>query len=172
MKPGLWQRLDRLARNLTPFGLAVALVVVGQVPLHLPGFALVVPLMPLIAVYHWGLYRPDLMTPPAVFLVGLLQDLLSGAPVGLHALVMLTVYGVLVTQRRYFFGKAFAIVWLGFAVVGAGALIQAWVLGSAFHVALLDPAPFAVQFLTTLFVYPFLGGLFLAWQRAILPAPS
>ncbi len=172
MKPGIWQRLDTLARDLTPFGLAVVLVIIGQVPFHLPGFARVAPLLPLVAVYHWSIHRPDLMTPLAVFLVGLLQDLLSGAPVGIHALVLLTVYGVLVSQRRFFFGKAFPIVWLGFALVGAGAMVQAWVLGSAFHVTPLDPTPFGIQFLTTLCFYPLLAAMFLAWQRAILQAPA
>ena len=67
MKSHFWQRIDFIMRSLTPFVLTLVLVVLGQVPLHIPGFAEVAPILPLMAVYHWAIYRPDLLPASAVF---------------------------------------------------------------------------------------------------------
>ena len=48
MKPSIWLRLDRWARQLTPFGFTFILVVVSVIPLQVPGFARVVPFLALI----------------------------------------------------------------------------------------------------------------------------
>ena len=72
---------------------------------------------PLMAVYHWAIFRPRLLPAYAVFLAGLLQDILSGAPLGVNALVFLVAYGVVLSQKKFFTGKSFLILWLGFALV-------------------------------------------------------
>jgi rod shape-determining protein MreD len=170
MKPSVWLRLDNLARSLTPFALGLVLVIVSVVPMQIPGFARVVPLLALIAVYHWTIFRPDLMPVYAVFLIGLMQDLLSGGPLGVNALVFLTVYGVVLWQRRFFVGKSFMITWLGFAIVGAGAAVQSWVLVSAYNVSLVDPRAMVHQYGLTLGFFPILAFGFLRWQQAFLKA--
>ena len=49
-------------------------VVVSVVPLNLPGFAIVTPSFALMAVYHWSIYRPDLLPQTAVFALGEIGD--------------------------------------------------------------------------------------------------
>ncbi len=168
MKPSLWHRLDALARRLTPFALTLILVVVGVVPLHITGLARVAPLLPLVAVYHWAIYRPRLLPAFAVFLIGLLQDPVSGTPIGVNALVFVGVYGIVLSQRRFFAGKSFAVVWLGFAVIAAGASLLSWILVSALNAALVAPRAVVFQYLVTLGVFPLLAWIFLRWQRAFL----
>ena len=51
MKPVFWSRLDTTARRLTPFGLTVLLVLINVLPLQMPGFARVMPLLPLMSIY-------------------------------------------------------------------------------------------------------------------------
>lgn len=168
MKPSPWHRVDALARHLTPFGLTLALVILGVLPLHVPGYERVVPLLPLMAVYHWSVHRPELLPAYAVFAIGLLQDSLGGAPIGVNAVVYLCVYGVVLSQRRFFVGKSFVIVWLGFAVVGAGAVGLSWLLVSAFNMTLVEPRAAVFQYLVTLGGFPLLAWAFLGWQRAFL----
>ena len=168
MKPSLWQRLDVLARKLTPFGLTMALVVLSVVPTHLPGFARIAPMLGLMAIYHWAIYRPDLMPAYAVFLLGLLQDILSGTPIGVNVVVFLTVYGVVLTQRRFFVGKSFVIGWLGFALVAAGAAVEGWILVSAFHATVIDPRALVYHYLVTLSCFPLLAWVLMLWQQAFL----
>ncbi len=168
MKPSLWHRMDVLARRLTPFGLTLVLVVIGVVPFHIPGFARVVPLLPLMAIYHWAIFRPELMPSYAVFAIGILQDTLTGAPIGVNAMVFLIVYGVVLSQQRFFVGKSFAIIWLGFALVAAGAAALSWVLVSAYNVTLVEPRAVLFQYLVTLGGFPLLAWLFTRWQQTFL----
>ncbi len=170
MKPSIWLRLDHWARRLTPFGFSLLLVVLNVIPLHIPGFARVAPILALIAVYHWAIYRPDLMPAYAVFIIGFLHDLLSGVPMGVHALVFLSVYGVVIWQRRFLAGKSFMITWLGFAIVGTGAAAQSWALISAYSGALVDPRALVHQYALTFGFFPILAWVFLRWQQAFLKA--
>ncbi len=168
MRPTLWTRLDNLARQLTPFGLTILLVIVSQVPLHFPGVARISPMLPLIAIYHWTIHRPDLMPPYAVFVIGLLVDFLAGTPVGVNAIVMLTVYGIIYSQRRFFLGKSFPISWLGFLLVSAGAAMLTWIFVSTFYVRLIRPDAMIFQYLVSLAIYPLPAWFFLRWQQIFL----
>lgn len=170
MSPTFWSKLDAWARQLTPFGLTMLLLLIGVVPLHVPGFGAVTPVLPLIAVFHWALYRPQLMPAVAVFAIGLLQDALTGTPIGVSAAVFVLVHGVVNTQRRFFFGKSFAIAWLGFALVSSAAFVLTWVLVSAFHGVLIQPQALFFQALLTLGCFPLLAWALLRWQIAFLRA--
>jgi rod shape-determining protein MreD len=104
----------------------------------------------------------------AVFLIGLFQDILTGAPIGVNAFVFLAVYGAVLSQKRFFIGKSFFILWLGFSLIAAGASVTSWVLLSAFHFTLVEPRTVFFQYLLTLGAFPAVAWLFLRWQRAFL----
>lgn len=133
MKAGVWRRLDALSRDLAPVALTLVLLLLSTVPLRVATFNVLMPSLPLIAIYYWLLYRPDLMPSGAVFAIGLLEDGLSGTPIGVTALVLTCVHAGVSVQRRFFAGKSFAIVWLGFAVVATLAYFLAWLLVCVFY---------------------------------------
>ena len=168
MIPSFWQRLDGLARNLTPFGQTLMLALLSVVPLHIPGFSRVAPLLAVMAIYHWTVYRPDLLPAVSVFLIGLLQDVLTAVPIGVNALVFLGIYGVVLTQRQFFASKSFAIVWLGFALIAAAAEVMTWALISIYHGTLIDARTMVVQYLVNLGCFPVLAWVFTRWQQAFL----
>lgn len=168
MSTALWQKLDQTARNLTPFFLTLALVILSVVPVRIPGYAEVAPVLALMSVYHWAIYRPNLMPLWAVFLLGVLQDLLSGMPLGLYILVFLTVYGVSLTQRRFFAGKSFFILWMGFVIIAFGAAVESWLLASAWNFTILKFESVFFQYLLSLGIFPIVAWIFLRWQQAFL----
>lgn len=168
MKPVFWTRMDTTARRLTPFALTVLLVLINVLPLHVPGFARVMPILPLMSVYLWAVHHPNLMPAYAVFIVGLLQDILTGAPLGVNVLAYLVVYGLVVWQRRFLVGKSFAVIWVGFSLVGLGAMVVSWMLVSVFHSVLAEPEAMAFQYLLSLGVFPLLSWLFMRWQQTFL----
>jgi len=168
MTSGLWQRMDLLARQLTPSILTLALVILNAVPLHLPELSRIAPLLPLMAIYHWAIFRPRLLPASVVFLTGVLQDVLGGTPVGVNALVFLAVYGAVLSQKRFLTGKSFAILWLGFALIAAGAMVLSWVVVSVLSVTLVEPRTVIFQYLLTLGLFPAVAWLLLLWQRAFL----
>lgn len=168
MTSGLWHRMDLLARQLTPSILTLALVLINALPLHVPGLARIAPLLPLMAIYHWAIFRPRLLPTSVVFLIGLLQDVLSGTPIGVNALVFIAVYGAVLSQKRFFTGKSFAILWLGFALIAAGAMALSWVAVSLLSLTLVEPRTVIFQYVLTLGLFPAVAWLLLRWQRTFL----
>lgn len=168
MKPSFWHRLDKFARDLTPFALTFVLLVIDAIPFHIPGFAEVAPLLPMIGIYFWAVYRPDLMPMFAVFTIGIMCDFLSGLPVGVSVLTFLAVQAAAMAQRAFFIGKSFIIVWLGFVIVAAGAMSLQWLLLSMLSGTFVDGRPALYQYGLTAAFFPFLAWLLTRWQHAFL----
>jgi rod shape-determining protein MreD len=168
MKPTIWRRLDTFARHLVPCVSIFALMLVGVVPLHIPALHPVAPALPLIAVFYWTLYRPDLLPAVTVFAAGLLQDILFDLPLGVSAFMLVLVHAAVSTQHRFFLGKSFGIVWLGFALVATAALALGWLVVCAYNGALIRPNAILFQVLTTIGFYPILSWLLLRCQAALL----
>jgi rod shape-determining protein MreD len=167
MKGTVWQRLDFVARNLTPLLVSLCLVVISVVPLRLPQVSFVIPTLALMAVYYWGLHRADILPAPAIFLIGILQDILSGGPLGVNTLIFLAVYGICVSQGRFFYGKSFLVVWWGFMVVAAGALAAEWALSSAFAGTIIAPRTVYFKYMITIAIYPVVAWFFARMQRTL-----
>ena len=168
MKPSFWERLDGQAKALTPFGIAVLLVLVNGLPFHMKGFVVVAPALPMMAIFHWAVYRPDLVPAHAVFAVGLLHDILAGMPLGVNALVYIAVYWGILSQRRFLYGKSFFIVWLGFAIVALMAQAATWFIVSIMLMSPLIANSLIHQYFVTLGVFPLLAWSLIKWQRAVL----
>jgi rod shape-determining protein MreD len=146
--------LARTSRGLVPAVTILLMLVVSLVPLSLPYFSQVAPAVTLIAVFYWTIYRPDLLPPVAVFVLGALQDLIVGTPLGMSALVLLLTSGFVSSQRRALIGKSFAIVWLGFAVTALGVALLSWVAASLYFLTLVRIVPVLVQGAVTVALYP------------------
>lgn len=163
-----WQRLDLIARNVTPFAFTVLLLIVGLVPWRLPYLPPIGISLVLVSVYYWAVHRPSALPAPAVFTVGLLADLLSGGFLGINVLVLLVVYAATVALRRWFVGAAFAIVWWSFAIVSSLALILAWAITWFLAGAAADFAPGISGTLFGIAAYPLLATFFARAQRTLL----
>lgn len=168
MQPSLLQRLDGVARALTPFVLTVLLLLFSMTPVRSAYLAPVMPSVVLIAVYYWSVFRPDLLPSGAVFLVGLLHDLVGGAPFGTGILAFLLVQAAVSAQRKFFATAGFALLWLGFAVLSAAAELLIWLLSSALIGRVVDPSPAMLQYAVTLAIYPCLFWLFGRAQQLLL----
>ncbi len=168
MKPSFGQRLDLITRNSIPVLLTLILVIINVIPLHVPSLSRVMPVLPLMAIYHWAIYRPQLMPPIAVFLIGACHDVLSGTPLGVNALVFLVVYGVVVSQQRFFVGKSFFVVWLGFGLIALGVSVVSWMLVSILALTIAEPKAVLFQFFMNFSFFPLLAWLFLRLQNTYL----
>lgn len=154
MKPSLFQRMDLWVRQLLPLGTTLTLLLVNVIPTRVPGFAGVAPVLVMMGVYYWTIYRPDLLSPLTAFLVGLAHDILSGTPLGVTAAVLLMVQGVTESQRRFFLGSGFAASWWGFGLVSLVAVSLQWVLVSAVFGQVLESRVVLFSYLMTLSLYP------------------
>lgn len=165
---GNWPRIDLALRRITPLLLTLALVILSQVPMQLPSVMPISPGFAVIAVYFWGLHQPDLIPAPAVFAVGIFQDILGGLPLGLNAFILLVLYGIVVSQRRYFFGKSFGVLWWGFATVAVVIGALEWAMMSVLSGTFLAVMPIVIEQLTTAALYPVVAYVFVLTHRSIL----
>jgi rod shape-determining protein MreD len=118
-------------------------------------------------VWFWSLFRPAAMAPPVVFAIGLLLDLLDWLPVGTGVLTLLIVHGVAQRWRRTLGRHGFALVWLAFAVVAAGAAALEWVATVVLTWRLVPPGAMVFQAVLTAALYPALAILFARAHRSI-----
>jgi len=167
MKGTPLQRLDQRVRHALPFVVTFLLILLVATPTRLPGFATIAPQLPLVAIYYWAIYRPDLLRPWMAFALGAVADIVGGTPVGISSLVFLAVIGVAGTQRRVL-GRSFLMAWWGFAMIGAGAVLLEWAMCSLILGALLPPQAAIFQFLMTMAFYPLLAWAFVRAQITLL----
>jgi rod shape-determining protein MreD len=121
-------------------------------------------------VFYWTIYRPDLLPPVAVFLCGITLDLLSGAPLGVAALVFLLTRVIVLPQRRFFVDRLFPFVWSGFTLLAAAVVAFLWLLGSFFAGAMLDMRAATLQWVLTVASFPAVAYLLMRVQRAFVPS--
>lgn len=119
------RRLEALARAVMPLVLAVLAMALAAGPTGIPGLVAAV-LLP--QVVYWSVTRPGAMSPPVVFLLGLLLDLLTLAPLGSGVLTLLLVHGAAVALRWRLARQGFALNWLAFAGFALGAALLCWLL--------------------------------------------
>jgi|YNPMSStandDraft_2_1061718.scaffolds.fasta_scaffold01131_5 rod shape-determining protein MreD len=163
----LLQRLDLAAHEAAPAALTLVLVLVSFLPPLVPGQPGLLPSALPASVFFWTLYRPRLMAPPAVFGLGLVQDLLSAAPLGVNTLLSLLLHAAVLTQRRVLVRQSFLIVWVAFALLAAALLSLGWLLRSILAVAVLPPLPALVELGLVVFLYPAYSWLFIRLERSL-----
>ena len=141
------------------------LLLLAAAPLDLPAQAQAQPAVALACVFFWSLHRPASMSPPAVFLLGLLTDLLGLTPPGVSVLILLGAHGLAVRWRERLARHGLLAVWLVFAAVAAGAAALEWAVVGLLSARLLPTRDALLQFGLTTGLYPALAALFSQAQR-------
>jgi rod shape-determining protein MreD len=123
-------------------------------PFGLWGQAALLPTVALTCVWFWSLFQPAAMSPPVVFLIGVLLDLLGYLPPGVGPLTMLTTYGIAQWLRRFLSQQGFAVIWLIFIGVACGIAAMNWALVSLLTFSLVPPGPVLFQAGLAAAMYP------------------
>ena len=168
MNIGIWQRLDVWARAAAPASVTLMLVLIGATPLQIPFLSAVLPPFALAAVYYWTVQRPDLMPFSVVFCIGLIQDILVGSPLGMHAFAFLIVQWLVLSQRRHVAGKPFLVLWWGFLGVAILASVLLWMAATLINGTPLPLQTAAISTLLQALLFPLPAWLMMQVQRAFL----
>ncbi len=158
-----------LARML-PIATTVLAAVIAILPLRVPGYAALTPAFTLMAVYHWTIYRPDLLPPVGLFGVGLAQDLLAGAPVGVGALMLLLARAAVLRYRRHCINRTFPFVWTGFTLLGVAAMLGLWALHCLIQLSFFDLRNTVFRTVLTIALFPVASFALGRTQRALMGA--
>jgi rod shape-determining protein MreD len=164
------QRVDNRVAQLLPIATTVFATVISIQPAPIPGYPALTPAFTLMAVYHWTIYRPDLLPPFALFLVGTTQDLLAGVTPGVTALVLLLARAVVLPHRRHFVNRLFPFVWTGFTMLTGGVMLFLWTLHSLLDGVLVDFRGTIFRAVLTISTFPIASFLLGRTQRTLMGA--
>jgi rod shape-determining protein MreD len=136
-----------------PFLCAVLGVVLSNFPIsYMDGIA-PPPILAFMPVYFWCLVRPDLMPPPAVLVVGALQDLLSGGPMGIWAASFIAAYALVDRERDAFAGLSGYGAILGFAAAMFVAGTSAYLIAAFSYDRFAPVMPIFLESVVTVVLY-------------------
>jgi rod shape-determining protein MreD len=155
----IFQRTEQLARAAGPSATLLLLILLNAVPLHVPYVSVAAPLFPLMALFHFSLFRPEYLPNWLALMFGLLIDVMSGGPLGVHGMVFLVTRYFVGNNQRFLADKPFLVIWFGYAVVSAAAVAGIWAFSALLMWRGIDPRPAVFQFLMSLAFYPFLSWL-------------
>jgi len=162
------ENLLSVLKTAAPMLLGFLGVIFLALPLRLFEGVAPTPIIPLVVVFFWSIYAPAYMPSVSVFLIGLLQDLLTGGPLGLWAVVYLVTQFVVMSQRSYFLGREQKVVWLGFTLAAASASLMLWLVMSLMSGVLLPVGGLLAQMAATILIYPLFGVAFGELHRRVL----
>ena len=77
---------------------------------------LVIPPLYLVPIFFWLVYAPQLMPLTVVFLIGIVKDVISGAPAGLSSLILIVLSVIVVSQADTLKQQVKTTLWGSFAV--------------------------------------------------------
>ena len=162
------ENLMRFMRAATPTLLGIFGVIILALPVRFAEGLVPTPIIPLVVVFFWSIYGPDYMPSVSVFFIGLLQDFLTGGPLGLWSVVYLATQFVVLSQRAYFLGRENKVVWLGFTMSALGASLILWLVMSLMAGTMLPIRGVLLQMLATVMIYPFFDAVFGQLHRRVL----
>jgi rod shape-determining protein MreD len=163
-------QIDSVASRVIPIATTAAAAILSIQPVHIPSYAVLAPAFMLMAVYHWTIYRPDLLPASAVFLIGVSHDLLAGGSLGVTAVVFLLTRAGVLRYRRWFPDRAFPFVWGGFALLTPAAMLALWLLHSLLEAKAVEFRSSIFRAVLTISLFPFASFLLGRTQRALMGA--
>jgi rod shape-determining protein MreD len=156
--------------NLLPIATTVLAALLSIEPLHIGGYAALTPAFTLMATYHWTIYRPDLLPALSLFVIGSIQDLLSGELPGMTALSLLLARATVLTHRHHFVDRPFPFIWAGFTLIIGEVALALWALHSLIAAEFLDLRGPVFRAVLTISVFPVASLLLGRSQRALIDA--
>jgi rod shape-determining protein MreD len=167
---------ESLLGTVGRWGLALlvlfVLLALSSVPLEISHLGEIRPVFMLMAVYYWTILRPSSMLPVAVFAIGLVLDLLSAYPFGMHAFIFVVAQWITSSQRKFLLGQSFLVIWSGFAFIALGAGVLQWALFSLFNLTFLPVKAILISFVLSVFLFPLLVLPLSMVHKALVDDPS
>lgn len=166
------EQIDLFVRFSVPYLVMFSLFILNTVSLSFPFAMELDPPLLVMMIYYWAIYRPTLIPSWLVFTAGIVFDLLSFLPVGLHGFVFLALRWIVVDQRLLLASQSFLAVWIGFIVASLAAIAVEWFLFGLIHFQWTPVYPPLMMFATGVFLFPVIHGILHLSHRALPEFPD
>ncbi|MBN2752159.1 MAG: rod shape-determining protein MreD [Rhodospirillaceae bacterium] len=162
------QKFDLVVRQILPFATALLAALFMATQTHVPRLNSLMPSLTLCVVYFWSAHRPNLFGMGSAFLIGLIQDLVTGVPLGLGALILLLTRAGVATQSRFFLAKPFVVYWWGFCLVALAAAVTSWVMAAMVLGVIIPIGQVLISALLSMAIFPVIFGICGIIERHLL----
>lgn len=160
----LAKRFDWIWRFLLAHTVTATMFLLGLVSYSMPFAGQIKPYFLLMPVYFWSIYRPAVMPPVLILIIGVLFDLVSGQPyIGLSAFILLLVQWIIKDQRLFLMAQPFIVIWLGFSLTCLAAAVLEWAIFSLLSFKIVHVLPAFAEAGISILVFPAL-----AWVMSML----
>jgi rod shape-determining protein MreD len=164
------ENLDWVWRTLLAQSVIIALFIISLVNFSIPLAGEIRPHLVFLAVYFWTIYRPSFLSPVWVFALGIGLDLLLNYPLGINAILLLSLSLIIRRQRVFLMGQTYFVVWMIFGLSAFVAMGIEWLVFCLIKLSIFSFYPVFMTWLLTLCLYPLMNALFLPVYH-LLPAP-
>jgi rod shape-determining protein MreD len=113
------ERIGWLWRMALVQAVTIILLILGTLSFAIPYLSEIRPYFVMMAIFYWSIYRPSVVSPILVFMLGLALDILTQAPIGLNALIFVVLQWVVSHQRVFLMGQPYVMIWIGFGFTAA-----------------------------------------------------
>lgn len=152
---------DVILNTIARWGLTLLVIfvlfILSAIPLEFFNIGEIRPAFMLIAIYYMTILRPSMISSLLVFLIGLMLDLVSSYPLGLNALILVSVQWLVKGQRKLLMSQPFKIVWGGFFLVALVVGFLQWAVLSLFNFSIYSPKPVIFSALLSSCIFPLLA---------------
>lgn len=157
MQDDVTENLKNYLQRLTPLLFSIFLVLLSYVPFDFPAGSNIRPAVGMVCVYYWMIHRPDLFNLLSVYILGLIEDIVSSVPLGANIFTLLVLYILLNNLARFFNAKPFIITWYGFAILSFIAFFAKWLMVSIYYGQFLPVWVVLFSYLVSIAAYPVLS---------------
>lgn len=157
MSDELSENIVNYLQRLLPLFSSLVLLFFSYVPLDFLLFNNIRPAVAMVCVYFWMIHRPDLFNLVSVYLLGVVDDVLSNVPFGTNILTLLVLYVLISNLSRFLNGKPFIITWYGFAIISLVVFLVKWLVLSVYYGQFLPLSIVSFSFMVTAAAYPFIS---------------
>lgn len=150
----IWLSFKIFLWQMIPTCTALFGIILLSLPIPAPGLQDILPLIPLMCVFYWSLYRPEVFPYWIIFLIGLLQDSLLGTFFGISAFLYLLICAIVARSPRWFRHENFLKHWASFISICVVFFVLMWAVSSLLHGTMPPPLAPAMQCIMTILLYP------------------
>jgi rod shape-determining protein MreD len=146
--------LGSLAVKIVPLLLTLMMPILLAALTHIFFISQIMPLLVIVGIYYWCMFLPGSLPYSFLFILGILQDTLTGAPLGFSSFMNVMLAWIVLHRFHVVGGMSFATIWLRFIAVCLAAVILEWCIMSIYYDRMLPVQLSVLKLISTCFAYP------------------
>lgn len=164
----VFAKLQVFLKNRIPFVASLLLIMIFYIPLNVDSYHYLSPYVALLCVYYWTAHKSELFGYFSAFLLGLVSDSYSSAPMGTDILMLLTAVLLIRFIKMYVQPTSFWGGWLLFAFVALIVYVLKFVILALYYERLFSLLPNIANFAVTIIFYPMIAYIMMQIQDKFL----